>query len=260
MTIGESVTSIGSSAFEDCSGLTSVTIPNSVTSIGESAFSSCSGLTSVTIGNSVTSIGESAFERCIALKKVTIPTCVDSIADNAFNYGSALDTVVIASHEVFIGKGAFMNCNSLKAVYILSENVPEYYMPTSGTKRPFMTGNRTAPAPRGPLYVPLGCKDKYPDPITKDFVEVVEMDMTALRQATGIATPVVDDDSVAINVENGKIIINGCNEGETISIYSMDGKLLRYIKADNNNEELSINDLSGVIVVRIGTKAYKVNM
>ena len=184
---------------------------------------------------------------------------MDSIADNAFNYGSALDTVVIASHEVFIGKGAFMNCNSLKAVYILSENVPEYYMPTSGTNRPFMTGNRKSPSPRGTLYVPLGCKDKYPDPITKDFVEVVEMDMTALRQATGIATPVVDDDSVAINVENGKIIINGCNEGETISIYSMDGKLLRYIKADNN-EELSINDLSGVIVVRIGTKAYKVNM
>ena len=33
-----SVTSIGSSAFQDCSGLTSVTIPNSVTSIGGSAF------------------------------------------------------------------------------------------------------------------------------------------------------------------------------------------------------------------------------
>lgn len=33
------VTSIGGSAFSDCSGLTSVTIPNSVTSIGGSAFS-----------------------------------------------------------------------------------------------------------------------------------------------------------------------------------------------------------------------------
>ena len=36
-----SVTSIGDEAFEKCSGLTSVTIPNSVTSIGGSAFSGC---------------------------------------------------------------------------------------------------------------------------------------------------------------------------------------------------------------------------
>ena len=35
-----------------------VTIPNSVTSIGRSAFSHCSSLTSVTIPNSVTSIGD----------------------------------------------------------------------------------------------------------------------------------------------------------------------------------------------------------
>ena len=57
-----SVTSIGEFAFNDCTGLTSVTIGNSVTSIGEWAFENCTGLTSVTIGNSVTSIGKSAFE------------------------------------------------------------------------------------------------------------------------------------------------------------------------------------------------------
>ena len=36
-----SVTSIGKYAFQDCSNLTSVTIPNSVTSIGEHAFLDC---------------------------------------------------------------------------------------------------------------------------------------------------------------------------------------------------------------------------
>ena len=46
-----SVTSIGSSAFEDCTGLKSVTIPNSVTSIGIYAFIGCTGLTSVHISD-----------------------------------------------------------------------------------------------------------------------------------------------------------------------------------------------------------------
>ena len=39
--IGDSVTTIGNSAFSDCYSLTSVTIPNSVTTIGEFAFSDC---------------------------------------------------------------------------------------------------------------------------------------------------------------------------------------------------------------------------
>ena len=60
-----SVTSIGSYAFDNCSGLTSVTIPNSVTSIGSYAFYDCYSLTSITIPNSVTSIGISAFSGCI---------------------------------------------------------------------------------------------------------------------------------------------------------------------------------------------------
>lgn len=36
-----SVTSIGASAFSDCSGLTGITIPNTVTNIGNFAFSGC---------------------------------------------------------------------------------------------------------------------------------------------------------------------------------------------------------------------------
>ena len=52
---------IEESAFSNCSGLTSITIPNSVTSIGNYAFSNCSSLTSITIPNSVTRIESRTF-------------------------------------------------------------------------------------------------------------------------------------------------------------------------------------------------------
>ncbi len=99
-----SVTSIGSSAFAFCYGLTSVTIGNSVTSIGEDAFSHCYGLTSVTIGNSVTSIGWTAFNGCSGLTSVTIGNSVTSIGSSAFSGCSSLTSVTINSNAI-VGKG-----------------------------------------------------------------------------------------------------------------------------------------------------------
>ena len=68
--INDGVTSIGKSAFFDCSNLTSVTFPNSVTSIESFAFVGCSSLTSIEIPMGVNYIGEYSFSGCSSLSEV----------------------------------------------------------------------------------------------------------------------------------------------------------------------------------------------
>ncbi len=107
------ISSIGSSAFYSCEGLTSVTIPNSVTSIGNNAFSGCTSLTSMTIPNSVTSIGDHAFYYCTGLTSVTIPNSVTSIGSSAFSCCSGLTSVTILNSVTSIGDYAFLGCSNL---------------------------------------------------------------------------------------------------------------------------------------------------
>ena len=113
-----SVTSIGSSAFYGCTGLTSITIPNSVTSIGSSAFYGCTGLTSVSIGNSVTSIGDYAFKGCTGLTSITIPNSVTSIGERAFKGCTGLTSITIPNSVTNIGNGAFYGCTGLTSITI----------------------------------------------------------------------------------------------------------------------------------------------
>ena len=118
ITIGNSVTSIGNTAFNDCTDLISVTIGNSVTNIGSGAFYSCRGLTSITIPNSVTSIGDSAFGDCTSLTSVTIPNSVTSIGDYAFSSCIGLTSVTIGNSVTNIGSGAFYSCRGLTSITI----------------------------------------------------------------------------------------------------------------------------------------------
>ena len=58
------VTSITASGFQDCSELTTITLPNTLVTIGGQAFYSCSSLTSFSVPASVTTIESSAFDFC----------------------------------------------------------------------------------------------------------------------------------------------------------------------------------------------------
>ena len=114
------VTSLGASCFEDCSGLTSITIPSSVTSLGESCFKGCRGLTSITIPSSVTSLGKRCFKDCRGLTSITIPSSVTSLGAECFSFCSGLTSITIPSSVTSLGELCFHTCSSLTSITIPS--------------------------------------------------------------------------------------------------------------------------------------------
>lgn len=81
ITISNTVTSIGSNAFEDCYGLENISLPQSLKTIGDKAFSGC-WVTNLAIPDGAKTIGNDAINNCPKLETLVLPASLENIGNN----------------------------------------------------------------------------------------------------------------------------------------------------------------------------------
>jgi len=124
------VTTIGTSAFESCMNLQSVTLPNSITTINTDAFYYCTKLGSVNLPEGLTTIGLRAFYSC-NLDTIIVPSTVTSMGNKAF-YNNPIKSVTWLPANCSVGTGEdspFYNANSQVASFTFGnqvQTVPSY--------------------------------------------------------------------------------------------------------------------------------------
>ena len=221
ITIPNSVTSVGDSAFFGCSGLTSpvynsrlfvylptsfvgiYVIPDGIKEVVGSAFHECDNLTSIITPNSVTSIGNNAFRGCSGLTSITIPNSVTSIGNSAFYGCSGLTSITIPNSVTSIGEWAFGGCTGLTSVvwnakYCYCTDAPFYYIESQITSFTFGDSVEHIPA-----YL---CRNM--DKLTSVTIpnSVTSIGEWAFGRCTGLASIIIPNSVTSI----GSSAFNGC--------------------------------------------------
>ena len=202
LSLPSGITFIGSKAFSGCSGLTSLSLPSGLTSIGSEAFSGCSGLTSLSLPSGLTSIGSEAFSGCSGLTSLSLPSGLTSIDFNAFSGCSGLTSLSLPSGLTSIGVGAFSGCSGLTSLSLPSgltsignvafsgcSGLTSIYVYTE--KLPNMGSDvfDGCDAKKCTVYVPKGTYDDYWLSEFGYFENIVEF------EATGINNVITSNDA-----------------------------------------------------------------
>lgn len=149
LTVPQTVTKIGYSAFAGCTQLTAITLPAGLRELDNEAFKGCTALTGVALPDSLTALGYGVFRGCSALtavefpagiaplswssgssmlrnctslRSVKLPKTVPFLDDDFFAGCTALEQIVLPDSVTKIGSNLFNGCTALTDV-TLSTNL-----------------------------------------------------------------------------------------------------------------------------------------
>ena len=263
VTIPGSVTTIRSEAFNDCRGLSSITIPNSVTGIGRSVFWGCSGLTSISVESGNThydsrdncnAIIETSSNTLLAgCKNTIIPNTVTAIDEFAFTYCNGLTSIIIPNSVTKIGWLAFRGCNNLASVTFgdsLTTIGAEAFMDCSALEE-IRSRAQVAPALGHDVFlgVPGSVPVYVPCHSTDSYVGEWGNYFSNFTEDCGnTEVEMAVTEEIRIYSRNGRIVVEGA-EGQPFSVYDMMGHEVFHAIQGGETSALPGN----VYLVKVGT-------
>ena len=282
--IHEGATVIGDNSFNECTALQTVDIPNSVLKIGGSAFNGCSNLTSVKIGDGVQEISYYVFGGCTRLEKVVIGAGMNSIGMRTFIDCNQLSSVTVMNPNVpslvsdgfsSFGANLYVPSQSINAY-----NSADYWKSFSNVMaiedQVYLTIRQ---ATEGSVKMLANIGERYSYDIlpeagwTIHSVTFNNEDVTGQLVGNNFLTPAMTSNGVLsivfveestrevrVTADNsGNIIINEAPYGETISIYSTNGTLLKQIPANGGRTSVNMNT-RGIYIIKVGDMTAKLSL
>ena len=108
--------SIGTSAFRECHGLTSMVLPEGVTTINPTAFYNCRDLKTINLPASLIALGRECFSECISLQSIVIPEKITVLEDYTFYNCVSLSDAKLPTGLKEIKNYAFSYCRTLTSI------------------------------------------------------------------------------------------------------------------------------------------------
>ena len=237
------VTSIGERAFEDCSAISSVTIPASVAAVGNDAFSFCSSLREVVISDGAAPLSVGYIPNLNAglfadapLAALYVGRDLSYSSRRGFSPFSGIRTLreaVVGNAVTEVGPYAFADCVSLASVTVMAP------VPPSASVDSFEGVDKALCR----LTVPEGTVGVYRSaPVWSEFPEIT--DGTA-----SLCVPAASGRG-SVSTSPGSIIVTGLPYGVTVVVSRVDGAEARRLTPAGCS--VSLHDLTpGCYIVSV---------
>lgn len=116
--VEEGITTLGDSAFAECTQLVDVSLASSITRFKKDAFFGCSALEAIELPQGLADLGWRTFHGCGVLERIVLPDALTSIDSSVFRGCSSLREINIPDGVTSIGEESFENCTSLQSIAI----------------------------------------------------------------------------------------------------------------------------------------------